>query len=110
MDFIASYLCAEVSMKQPRELADLKRRRIALVLTMDGRIERNRRMRRSVRSLTYLIIKSGTNKENETLIWEPRFPESGRERIRTADFTDVNPWDQSHVRDAILLVVESFNN
>ena len=35
---------------------------------------------------------------------------SGRERTRTADFTDVNRKNRDRVDYAILLMVESFNN
>ncbi len=34
----------------------------------------------------------------------------GRAGTRTQDLTDVNPVDGDHVRNNILLVVESFNN
>ena len=35
---------------------------------------------------------------------------NGRDWTRTNDLTDVNPRDRNHASDAILLVVESFNN
>ena len=48
--------------------------------------------------------------------WLPGYPSaarhehSGRDWTRTNDLTDVNPKNQDHVRDVILLVVEFFNN
>jgi hypothetical protein len=46
----------------------------------------------------------------KTLVPRPGRQESGRGETRTRGLTDVNPANGNHVRNVILLVVESFNN